>query len=476
MKSTWIGRARALRRSWAPGLAGALVLLLTPGCRDAPAPDVLLITVDTLRRDALGSYGYPRPASPHLDALGSAGAVFENHYTVISTTAPAHATMFTGLYPRQHGLMKNGRALGGDLPSLPEFLRRSGYRTGASIGAGILGSELGFQRGFEVFDEDFSSAVHRPEGKRREFERYGDSVVDRALQILAADDGRPLFLWVHLYDAHDPYQPPQGFAFDAAAGLSFFAERSEPSAEFQRPLLARMLAGYEAEVRWVDTQIGRLMSEWDARGKENLVVVTSDHGEGLGEHGYQGHGFFLYEEQLQVPLFMRMEGRLPAQTRVQAQTSMVDLPGTMLDLLGLGGRELFGAGGFGDALLEQSAIESRTIFAERRFYTEDDLRRRPALLKLALEHGQDARGSRGEKRVLIEAGWKFIWNSNEQHELYNLEQDPAERRSVAGKHPERVQAMAAALKNWLAEHPERNVAGDAESDGEWESMLDALGY
>jgi len=460
------------------GLLSACLCVL-PACLPEPQrkPDVLLITLDTLRSDFISAYGYPRESTPHLDALAEQGALFENHVTTIATTAPAHATLFTGLFAREHGLTKNGQVLSDEFMPLPELLQLAGYRTGASIGASILGSEHGFARGFDDFDEDFGESVLRPAGKTGKYERYAESVVDRAIAIAQKSDARPLFLWVHVYDAHDPYSPPVLSPLEPEKHAKFFRKRAEASEAFDRELLSRMLAGYEAEVYYVDREVGRLLAAWDARptGPDSLVLVTSDHGEGLGEHGFQGHGFLLYEEQVKVPLILRMRGRIEPGTRVEAATSSVDLAATVFELIGLGdqpslrGLPLLGPGGHVRA--------GGDVFAERRFYSDMDLQRSPALRRLTREQADLPIGSTGEKCVLLRDGWKLVWNESGAHELYDLSADPRESDNRFESESERAVEMLSALETWRQRGYRGSAAPDAaEPDGATKEMLDALGY
>ncbi len=453
----------------------ALPLFAACAESSAPQPDVLLVTIDTLRSDFLSTYGYPRKSTPNLDALADQGAVFENHYTTIATTAPAHATLFTGLFAREHGLTKNGQSLSAELTNLPNIFREHGYRTAASIGASILGSKHGFATGFDDFDEDFGESVLRPSGKSGKYERYAQSVVDRAISLAQKPGDRPLFLWVHLYDPHEPYAPPIASPLKPEDNLAFFRKRAEPSKTYNRELLGRMLAGYEAEVYYVDREFGRLLDAWDKRptGPNSLVVVTSDHGEGLGEHSYQGHGFLLYDEQVRVPLILRLNGRVNAGTRVDAVSSAVDFGATLLELAGIGdlpgfrGRSLFSDSG--------RLTRSKPVFAERRFFTEMDLERSDALRKLTNTYAERAIGSIGEKCVLIDDGWKFIWNESGRHELYHLVEDSREAANVIAKQAARAAEMLAEIEVWR-KRESRTQADEEPADSETESMLDALGY
>ncbi len=258
------------------GLAGLL------GAAPAlPArPDILLITIDTLRADATGFSGNRRVQTPVLDRLASQGRVFGNTHAHNVVTLPSHANILTGLYPYQHGIRDNsGFRLGADVPTLATALRGAGYVTGAFVGAYPLDSEFGLDRGFQVYDDRISRGSESDELGMAE--RRGDEVVAAALAWWNGQRGKPRFLWVHLYDPHAAYSPPEPFA----------------SRYKDRP--------YLGEVAAVDSFLAPLLNPL-LEGKEPpaLVVATSDHGEGLGEHGEATHGLFAYEPTLKVPLVL----------------------------------------------------------------------------------------------------------------------------------------------------------------------------
>jgi arylsulfatase A-like enzyme len=459
--------------------------LLLAGCGSAAGEqrqpvEALLITVDTLRRDYLSCYGAPAPLTPELDRLAATGAQFLNHYTVMSHTAPTHATLFTGLHPREHGLRKNGFPLNDGLPSLPAALRQAGYRTGAAIGAKVLGSSFGFDRGFESFDEDFSELMVRPGGASGKHERHAESVIDAAERFLTADDGRPVFLWVHLYDPHRPYLPPATWRRPPDARFVPTVPRSE---RFTRQRMRDELVAYADEVAYVDRQVGDLLEAWKAhvlRGP-NLVVLTSDHGEGLFEHEYPGHGFFLYEEQLRVPLLIRRSDVVPAQTRVEALTSAVDLAATIFALLeleppaGLGGRSLLPLLGTGARApgARGPSEHLEVAIAERRRYTDFELQKKQGIVEF-LDGGPGS--GTGDLISIVVPGWKAIWSEDGPFELYDLAADPDERSNLADEQPERAAAFLAQIEAWRLATRE-GVEGDEAAMGDAvREMLDDLGY
>jgi choline-sulfatase len=271
--------------------------------------NLVLVTLDTVRADHLGCYGDAAAETPHLDALARDGVRFAHASSPVPLTLPSHTTILTGLLPPHHGLRQNGAAaLGAGTPTLATVLSGAGYRTGAFVGAFVLDHRFGLGRDFEIYDDE----IERPTNASwlLEAQRPGDQVVERALIWLTGTDPRPFFLWVHLYDAHAPYNPPPPFR-ERHAG---------------RP--------YDGAIAFDDAQVGRLLETLAGRGldKNTVVAVTADHGESLGEHGELTHGLLLYEPALAVPLLVRAPGLAPR--RLDTPVSLVDLAPTLAGLLG----------------------------------------------------------------------------------------------------------------------------------------------
>jgi len=276
----------------------------------APAPQhVILFTLDTTRADRIGAYGSTQARTPHLDALAARGVRFDDAVTSAPITGPAHAAIFTGMYPARYGVRDNATTpLPDRAATLAERLSQAGFATGGFIGAFVLDRAYGFAQGFAAFS-GFESVAS---GSEANAERRGEAVVDDALQwINGVPRQQPMFLWVHLYDPHAPYDAPAPF------GAQFV---SSP---------------YDGEVAYVDQQIGRVLDALRARGTldDSLVVVVADHGESLGEHGEDEHGVFLYEPVIRVPLIVAGP-RARAGHVVAEQVRTIDLVPTVLDLLG----------------------------------------------------------------------------------------------------------------------------------------------
>ncbi len=277
-------------------------LTAAPVAGAAPAPSVVLITVDTLRPDALG-WVAGRNATPEIDRLAAEGARFPGAISPVPLTLPAHASILTGLEPPRHGLRDNGQVLGPGLATLAEALNARGYRTGAFVSGYPLRALFGLDRGFERYDDGLPL-------KGQDFgDRPAAETTRAALEWLKGVEG-PFFLWLHFYDPHDPYEPPAAFHRPGPRGA------------------------YDGEVAAVDAAVGQLRAGLARRGEPLLTVLTADHGESLGEHGEDTHGFFVYDSTLRVPLVLHFPGRLTPAAPALAPR-LVDVAPTVLDLLGL---------------------------------------------------------------------------------------------------------------------------------------------
>ncbi|MSQ00591.1 MAG: hypothetical protein EXR71_01700 [Myxococcales bacterium] len=338
--------------AWSAGSA------IPPTATTAPpgSPNVLLVTLDTVRADRMGAYGNTAIDTRHFDQLAEEGVLFEAASAVAAVTGPSHAAMLSGTGPWDNGVLLNGVPLPGDTPLLAERLHRAGWATAAFVSAYVLDSDLGFSRGFSVYDDDFGlfpgarelfvsralDMAHRHRDPDWVLERRGGLTTDRALAWLQTQTG-PWFAWVHLFDAHGPYAPPPPWDTAYYAG-----DPRDPSHTSMRDVthvaryllpslvgitdLNYVLSQYDGEVSYADRQLGRLM---DAVPANTIVVAIGDHGESLGEHGvWFNHGDDLYETSLRVPFAIRWPGRL-APRLIQSPVEGSDLAPILLGLMGL---------------------------------------------------------------------------------------------------------------------------------------------
>jgi arylsulfatase A-like enzyme/cytochrome c-type biogenesis protein CcmH/NrfG len=371
-------------------LASILLLVFTTlPAGAAERPNVVLVTLDTTRADRMGFLGSKRGLTPEMDALARQGTVFENAFAQAPITTVSHATILSGTYPQLHRVNDFGVALPDTVPWLPDLLRARGYQTAAFVGALILdprgGLAPGFDRGFDTYDAGFR-VKRGKEDRYATMERRGGDVVSRALDWLSRRPAGPFFLWVHLYDAHDPYEAPEPF----------------------RSRFAR--TPYDGEIAYADAQVGRLVAALRSAGllDGTAVAVTADHGESLGEHGESTHGVFLYEPTIRVPLFLKLPGGRGAGRRVAARVSTVDLSPTLLELAGVPAPTATQ----GQSLLPLLASPNA---ADRPAYAETDYPRRAF----------------GWSSL---AAWRvdrFLYVMAPRRELYDLAADPASARNLA---------------------------------------------
>src|SRR4029077_6057011 len=278
-------------------------------------PNVILITLDTVRADRMGFVGSKQGLTPQLDALASQSVVFERAYSQAPITPASHATILTGTFPQYHGIRNFGDRLPPSVPFLPDILHAQGYHTGAFVGSIILDPKNGFASGFERGFDVYNAGFHRQKtGERREasMQRRGDVTLGLVLEWLGQQQGGPFFLWFHLWDAHDPYNPPEPF-------------RSRfPGAP------------YNGSIAFVDATVGKLLDYLRKHGlyDNTLIAVAADHGESLGDHGELTHSIFLYDSTIHVPLLLKFPGNRFARQRVNASASLVDLAPTLLEALG----------------------------------------------------------------------------------------------------------------------------------------------
>jgi arylsulfatase A-like enzyme/Flp pilus assembly protein TadD len=296
--------------------AVVLIVVLAAACRPhetskpaaaaAAKPDVILVTIDTVRADSVGYAGNTRVRTPFLDRMAREGIAFTNAHAHNVVTLPSHTNILTGLYPYQHGVRDNaGFRLDPKHETLGTMLRRAGYTTGAFVGAFPLDARFGLNQGFDVYDDNYGKGAASLDFVVQE--RPAPAVLDAAMRWWRANEGRKRFLWIHLYDPHAPYRPPEPFATEYAA---------DP---------------YLGEIAAVDDALGKALGPVVDGA---LLVITSDHGEGRGDHGEQTHGLFAYEATLHIPLIVRVPGG--AQHRVESEyVRHVDIAPTILEYAGV---------------------------------------------------------------------------------------------------------------------------------------------
>ena len=397
--------------------------------RPSPAVGVVIITLDTTRADRLPLYGFMDAEMPHLDRLGREGVVFDRATSVAPLTLPAHASLFTGLFPPAHGVRDNaGRPLSAAHTTLAETLHARGFQTAAFVGSVVLDPDRGLAQGFDEY-----KGVPRPRPAERPAatsrRRAADEVVSDAIRWIDGINGSRFFLWAHLYDAHRPYDPPE-------------------------PFRSRYADPYIAELAFADAQIGRLLQALDRRKllDRTIVVVAADHGESLGDHGERDHGIFVYESVLHVPLVIRSPNIAPR--RIADVVRLVDVMPTVLDLLRVPRSP-------SDGISLRRKLNGEAGQDELDAYSESEYPRRFGWSPL---------------RALRAGRYKLI--AAPRPELYDLDRDPFEQQNIYAERRDLARTLAERLST--LERGMSGAAGDDDtgpaSDPELQQRLASLGY
>jgi len=413
------------------------------GAPSAP-PNIILITLDTTRADRMGFLGSHRGLTPHLDAIAKQGVVFTRAYTHVPLTTASHATILTGTYPQFNHVNDFGKPLAESLPYLPDILHHHEYHTAAFVGSLILdpldGLAPGFDRGFDVYDAGFRLR-RAQEDRYKTVERRAGEVVSHALLWLRKNPNRPFFIWIHLYDAHDPYDPPPPYG--------------QRYASFP----------YDGEIAYLDAAVGHLFTVLRSQGlyDDALIAVMADHGEAFGEHGERTHGIFLYDETIHVPLLFKLPHERFAGERISRQTGLVDVMPTILKLAGLQPPSAVQ----GESLLSLMQTRTRGMAAGKPSPQPDD---RPVYSETDYPHRAFGWSS---LRSLREGKYLFI--QAPRQELYDQSEDPKELHNLAGNRPAVAGTLATSL-NRFHDSTAMAPAGSQTVDAQQAQKLHALGY
>ncbi|MFQ5500904.1 MAG: sulfatase-like hydrolase/transferase [Phycisphaerae bacterium] len=426
-------------RFFAWGLTACLIGCALCGCNktEPPAPDepavaqppvnVLLITLDTTRADHIGCYGSATARTPALDGLAAGGVRFDQAFSHVPLTSPSHVSLMTGTYPAVNGVRTNGMSVSeSDISTLAEQFKTAGYQTGAFVAAFVLHARFGLNRGFDHYDDDLRDA-QTVSGEM--LERRGDRVCDSALAWLDQHASGPFFAWVHFFDPHSPYAPPEPYG-----------------SEFSDP--------YDGEIAFTDAQVQRLVTWLDEKKlrERTLIVVAGDHGEAFGEHGETQHGYFIYEPTQHVPLIFALPSRVPTGKVVTAPVGLVDVFPTLMELMQWEGPSTLDGRSLVDVWKSSRAV-GRPVYAE-----SESPRLNYAWARL---------------RSLTTAEWKYIDAPNA--ELYDRRMDPGEMHNVIADHAEDAARLKKALQELVATMRPR-YSGTTQLDSAARRRLESLGY
>jgi arylsulfatase A-like enzyme/Flp pilus assembly protein TadD len=402
-----------------------------PGRLDPRDLNVVLVTLDTTRADRFGCYGSTQQLTPQIDRLAAEGTLFLNASSATPLTLPAHSSLMTARLPAAHGVRDNGGfKLASDQTTLAEVLKANGWVTGGFVSAYVLDRKWGIAQGFEHYRDQFE-AIGTKSADIGEIQRSGDDTVAAALNWIDQQQGNRFFSWIHLYDPHTPYAPPE-------------------------PYRSRHADPYDGEIAWTDDVVGRLLGGLEQRRltDRSVIVVLADHGESLGEHGEHGHGLFIYRQTTHIPLILKAPHRGLQGVRVAATARMVDVAPTILDLVGLAG-QLDGQG-----LSLMPLITGETGGDPRAGYAESFYPR--------FHYGWS------ELRSVQRGSWRLI--EAPRPELYDLAADPGERNNLALHHPDQLEELRASLAEIDRETPVIAAAAPIEEDEETLARLASLGY
>jgi len=444
---------------WLRSVAACVVAAAsTAGCSGSEArPNVVLVTVDTLRPDFLGVYGFEGASSPNLDAFARSSVVFDRAIAASSRTAPSHASLFTSRWVRDHSIgFRNGGTRLTDEPTLAERFADAGWETAAFIGNSMLRRRVGLDRGFAVFDDELPDG----ESNRAVFERVADKTTARAADWLAGERVAPFFLWVQYNDPHGPYTPPAEF-LGASPGADPAGDATLPALDIQRGIggipayqvigderrVSQYRDRYAGEVRYFDAALGELLRavEVASAGRPSIVVVTADHGESFGEDGiYCSHGYATTPNLVHIPLLVRAPGVRPR--RVNVPVHQVDVMPTLLDWAGLTPPEGMAGVSLVPLLEREQPLPERNLYADvgtevsvfrgdryLRFRFKGELAGARAGTPVALAWNADGTWSpREPERDLVEAVVEYSAERAPMHEAPALESDDRERLRALG--------------------------------------------
>ena len=406
-------------------------LVLSAACgRISSSPSretpVILISVDTLRSDHLPAYGYDKVSTPHIDAFRGQSILFNKAYSQCPLTLPSHASMLTGAFPAEHGLRDNiGFRLSEKIPTLPELLKKNGYTTGAAVSAFVLRRETGLIRGFDFYDDEVepigeSTVIGR-------VQRDGRDTIGVASKWLEQNESKPFFLFLHLYEPHTPYTPPEPFRSQYANSL------------------------YDGEIAFTDQLLGEFFETLKQRGiyDKAMIILTSDHGEGLFDHGEEEHGIFLYREAIQVPLMVKLPKGAKGGTSVDAPVGLIDLFPTILEQTETGAGAARPSNGVSLLAKHDGDASARRIYSET-YYPR-------------FHFGWS------DTHSLIDGKHHYI--RAPIPELYDLETDFPEKKNVLEDNRRVYVSMRGAIEPFV-----KQAAAPTNIDPEEAAKLAALGY
>lgn len=439
---------------------------------------IFLITIDTLRADHLGAYGYQRNTSPFIDSIAEKGVLFENAFSQSSTTCPSHASIFTGLYPSQHRVLANHYLLSESNRTLAEILKENGFDTTAFTSTDVHFLSTRLDQGFEFYEEPMDA--QKTYGIRYRPARL--TVNNAMIWLDNFNPARKLFMWIHLYDPHLPYNPPPAyvknldrdkenfFNFIEKYGINLEVFDNNPEKLYQ------YITQYDAEIKYVDEELQRFYGYVENKGlnKNSLWIITADHGEGLGQHNFLNHAKMVYQEQIHVPLIFLFTDLEIESKRLDHIVENFDIFSTVLDILKIKTE---------DELMREVQSDSqwpsirglkeinteRFAFAERNIYPEKD----PFPPKVP-EHRR--RWEKGDKYSIQDENYKYIFRTHYPDEFYDLKEDPYEKTNLINKSREVEKMLKGMISKYIRFFDKYRQQKDQTVDPKVLKKLRSLGY
>lgn len=460
-------------------------------------PNIILISLDTLRADHVSCYGHERLTTPNIDRLASEGTRYSHAYSTAVWTPPAHASMLTGLYPSQHGVVHQNK-LAGEIFTIAELLRQNGYQTAGFVNNSQVGELVGLQKGHEDFYEIWRGLEPRQLAKRawhkiREGLRSADNGAAETNRLIKnwlarrRNSAKPFYLFVHYIDAHNPLRAPRPFAnrfFDAALQKKVEARKiwriaDNPlicypeNLQLNEAELEALRAIYDEEICYLDHRLGELCRWLKQEGylDNTLLLLTADHGEHWGEHGLYSHVASVYEPVVHVPLILRYPGVLPPNTEVEKFIQLTDILPIVLSAAGV--EYPGGTIATGREFLLYHCFEKESPFVIAEWEG-----RIPHFIQSRLQNGRataDVEWMREPLMMIRDRRYKLIAGSGAPR-LYDLMHDPGESRDIAQQAAAVTQRLLAQLRQWQAENSLRQKPEEYEYDVEIKRNLAALGY
>lgn len=394
--------------------------------------NLLIITIDTLRADHVGVYGYKKIKTPNIDTLGKNGVLFSQAFCHVPLTLPSHCSLFTGALPIFHGVRDNGYRLPSFNVTLVEIMKEKGYKTAAFVGAFPLDSRFGLDNGFDVYDDLYGSKnIVRDLSF---IERKAEEVNEKAMEWLVQNQNKKFFIWIHYFDPHTPYEPPP---------------------PFKNEYIGRE---YDGEIAYTDAIIGELIDKLDQLKltDHTLIILTSDHGEGLGDHNETTHGIFVYDSTLRVPLIFHNPKMLPKNRVVPDQLGLIDIMPTVLDLMGFEKKPDVQGKSFKSAIFKGKSSPDKFVYIE-------------SVAAMMDRNWAPLQGIRSQE-------WKYI--DAPIPELYDLKNDPEEENNIIGSNPRIAKRLRKELQKAIKDHssPRSSHVFKTEIDEETREKLISLGY